>query len=44
MVYTPESLMAEKQLTPRQIIDMKGLMGMQVTITLEYVESVRKQL
>ncbi len=27
MVYTPESLMEEKQLTPRQIIDLKGLMG-----------------
>ncbi len=27
MVYTPESLMTEKQLTPRQVIDMKGLMG-----------------
>lgn len=26
-VYTPESLMEEKRLTPRQIIDMKGLMG-----------------
>lgn len=27
MVYTPESLMEERQLTPVQIIDMKGLMG-----------------
>ncbi|KAA2301754.1 5'-3' exonuclease, partial [Clostridioides difficile] len=27
MVYNPETLMAEKQLTPRQVIDMKGLMG-----------------
>ncbi|AWB43958.1 flap endonuclease [Paenibacillus sp. CAA11] len=27
MVYTPESLMEEKQLTPKQIIDLKGLMG-----------------
>ncbi|MFD1267068.1 5'-3' exonuclease [Paenibacillus motobuensis] len=27
MVYTPESLMEEKQLRPAQIIDMKGLMG-----------------
>ncbi|MBP2000449.1 5'-3' exonuclease [Paenibacillus shirakamiensis] len=27
MVYTPESLMEERQLTPRQIIDVKGLMG-----------------
>lgn len=27
MVYTPESLMEERQLTPAQIIDMKGLMG-----------------
>ncbi|GGF85152.1 5'-3' exonuclease [Paenibacillus aceti] len=27
MVYTPESLLEEKQLRPRQIIDMKGLMG-----------------
>lgn len=27
MVYTPDSLMEEKQLAPRQIIDMKGLMG-----------------
>ncbi|WP_334073828.1 MULTISPECIES: 5'-3' exonuclease [Paenibacillus] len=27
MVYTPESLMEEKQLAPRQIIDLKGLMG-----------------
>ncbi|RCX17425.1 5'-3' exonuclease [Fontibacillus phaseoli] len=27
MVYTPESLMQEKQLTPGQIIDLKGLMG-----------------
>lgn len=27
MVYTPESLMEEKQLKPAQIIDMKGLMG-----------------
>ncbi|GIO38579.1 5'-3' exonuclease [Paenibacillus antibioticophila] len=26
-VYSPESLMEEKQLTPRQIIDLKGLMG-----------------
>ncbi|WP_209853338.1 5'-3' exonuclease [Paenibacillus sediminis] len=26
-VYTPESLMEEKQLTPRQIIDLKALMG-----------------
>lgn len=27
MLYTPESLLEEKQLRPRQIIDMKGLMG-----------------
>lgn len=27
MVYTPETLMEEKQLAPRQIIDLKGLMG-----------------
>ncbi|TYA15035.1 5'-3' exonuclease [Paenibacillus faecis] len=27
MVYTPETLMEEKQLVPRQIIDLKGLMG-----------------
>ncbi|WP_168122733.1 5'-3' exonuclease H3TH domain-containing protein [Paenibacillus sp. HB172176] len=27
MVYTPASLLQEKQLTPQQIIDMKGLMG-----------------
>lgn len=27
MVYTPESLMEERQLTPAQIIDIKGLMG-----------------
>lgn len=27
MVYTPHSLMEERQLTPRQVIDMKGLMG-----------------
>lgn len=27
MVYTPESLMEERQLTPTQIIDVKGLMG-----------------
>jgi len=27
MVYTPESLMEERQLKPVQIIDMKGLMG-----------------
>ncbi len=26
-VYTPESLMEERQLTPAQVIDMKGLMG-----------------
>ncbi|UQZ86003.1 5'-3' exonuclease [Paenibacillus konkukensis] len=26
-VYTPETLMEEKQLTPRQFIDLKGLMG-----------------
>lgn len=27
MVYTPEALMEEKQLTPGQIVDLKGLMG-----------------
>lgn len=27
MVYTPQSLMEERQLTPAQIIDVKGLMG-----------------
>ncbi|WP_138752529.1 5'-3' exonuclease [Paenibacillus sinopodophylli] len=27
LVYTPESLMEERQLTPLQIIDIKGLMG-----------------
>jgi len=27
MVYTPETLLEEKQLAPRQIIDLKGLMG-----------------
>ncbi|MCU6710311.1 5'-3' exonuclease [Paenibacillus sp. J5C_2022] len=27
MVYTPHSLMEERQLTPKQVIDMKGLMG-----------------
>lgn len=27
MVYTPTSLMEERQLTPQQIIDLKGLMG-----------------
>lgn len=27
MVYTPDSLMEEKSLTPMQIIDLKGLMG-----------------
>ena len=27
MVYTPESLMEERQLLPEQIIDLKGLMG-----------------
>lgn len=27
MVYTPSSLMEERQLTPSQIIDLKGLMG-----------------
>ena len=27
MVYSPQSLMEERQLTPQQVIDMKGLMG-----------------
>jgi 5'-3' exonuclease len=27
MVYTPETLMEEKQLKPEQIVDLKGLMG-----------------
>lgn len=27
MVYTPQSLLEEKQLTPAQIVDLKGLMG-----------------
>ncbi|MFD0961387.1 5'-3' exonuclease [Paenibacillus chungangensis] len=27
MLYTPHSLMEERQLTPKQVIDMKGLMG-----------------